>query len=395
MLALFEDVIKYYDEDSWRRYFSVDVAEFYSSVEGLLRLRRELVEELTSDSVGNLITKSNIYMEILFGGLRVSESKPLTDNALALFYKNVFGVGLKDEDLRKVVTRLREGLTLEKAAEDMHCTVENTSILEILQDTSLKLEAVYKSLRGVVEKPKPKEYKLNTSTIGLEAMQDVLNAGKKLLPLYNPLSFFIISIYSIPKFYATEAYTKLFEKDTQSLLKKYGIHITKLVEPDLPDEKIRSEREVVGLEDDCVGDLIRKVILNIYLLFQHEILRHFFTIEDEFNKYINICANKLKVSIVVEKFSDVIYALKNVGSEANALNVIRNMNLKISNYKFYYGDGSVVGGEVKIKYRGRESAMNYTKFFAFLAPQMFLGLAWVRPYTSAKEFYWLCTLGWE
>ncbi|MDK6028893.1 hypothetical protein QPL79_05910 [Ignisphaera sp. 4213-co] len=388
---MFEDVIKYYDEDSWRRYFSVDVAEFYSSVEGLLRLRRELVEELTSDSVGNLITKSNIYMEILFGGLRVSESKPLTDNALALFYKNVFGVGLKDEDLRKVVTRLREGLTLEKAAEDMHCTVENTSILEILQDTSLKLEAVYKSLRGVVEKPKPKEYKLNTSTIGLEAMQDVLNAGKKLLPLYNPLSFFIISIYSIPKFYATEAYTKLFEKDTQSLLKKYGIHITKLVEPDLPDEKIRSEREVVGLEDDCVGYLIRKVILNIYLLFQREILRHFFTIEDEFNKYINIYANKLKVSIVVEKFNDVIGALKNVGSKANALNIIKDMNLMISNYEFYYGEGSVVGGEVKI----RDYGVNYTKFFAFLAPQMFLGLARVRPYTSAKWFDWLCTLGWE
>ena len=75
---------------------------------------------------------------------------------------------------------------------------------------------------------------------------------------------------------------------------------------------------------------------------------------------------------------------------------------KIRNYQFYYSyefgsnpyyRGKIVGGEVKIGYEGRYS-LNYTEFFAFLAPQMFLGLAYVRSVCN-NEFAWLCTLGWE
>lgn len=397
-----KEVIKYYDDDSWKKYFSIDVAELYRSVEGLLTLREKLVQELTSDSVSNLISKSNVYREMLFGGFRADESKPLADNALASFYRDVLGIGLKNEDLSLVITRLKEGLALEQATEDIYCTERNTPILERLQDISSKLKAVYKNLRGVIEEPRPKEYELKTSTIGLEALLDVLNAGKKLLPLYNPLSFFIMSIYSVPKFYIAETYTKLFEEDTQSLLRKYGIYIIKLLEPDLPDEKIRSEREIIGLEDNCVGYLIREVILDIYSLFQNETLKRFFAIEDEFNKYVKAYVSKLKESIVVERFMHVINTISSAGQTTE--NYDPKGRCKIRNYQFYYSygfgsdsyyRGKVVGGEVKIGYEGRYS-LNYTEFFAFLAPQMFLGLAYVRPIgIGSKEFMWLCTLGWE
>ena len=394
------EVIKYYDDGSWKKYFSVDVAELYGSVEGLLTLREKLVQALTSDSVGNLISKSNIYREILFGGFRVDDSKPLVDNALASFYRDVLGIGLKNEDLSLVITRLKEGLTLERATEDIYCTEKRDAlILERLQDISSKLKAVYKNLRGVIEEPKPKEYEVKTSTIGLEALLDVLNAGKKLLPLYNPLSFFITSIYSVPKFYITEIYTKLFEENTQSLLRKYGIYIIKLLEPDLPDEKIRSERGIIGLEDNCVGHLIREVFLDIYSLFQNETLKRFFTIEDEFNKYVEAYASKLKESIVIDRFTHVINMISSTDLTEN---YDPKGRCKIRNYKFYYSHGfgsysgfrgKIVGGEVKIGHEGRYS-LNYTEFFAFLAPQMFLGLAYARPF-GTKEFMWLCTLGWE
>ncbi len=395
---MFEELIKYYDDNSWKKYFNIDMAELYSSVEGLLALRNKLEQELTSDSIGKLVSKSNVYKEILFGGFRTNEFKPFTSNALALFYRNVLGIGLGDEDLSLVITRIKEGLTLESATEDIYCTEKSTPVLERLQDISSKLKAVYKNLRGVIEEPKPKEYELKTSAIGVEALRDVLNAGKKLLPLYNPLSFFIISIYSIPKFYVAEAYTKLFEEETQLLLKKYGIHMVKLLEPDLPDEKIRSEREIIGLEDNCVGYLVREVILDIYSLFQNEVLKTFFAIEDEFNKYVGTYASKLKESIVVDRFVHVINTIK---SASRTENYDPKGRCKIRNYQFYYScqfgsssfcRGKIVGGEVKIDDKG----LNYTEFFAFLAPQMFLGLAYARPIDAGtREFMWLCTLGWE
>jgi len=399
VLVLLEEVIRYYDEVSWKKYFNIDIAGLYGAVEGLLTLRGKLVQELTSDSVSNLISKSDVYKEILFGGFRANESKPFADNALALFYRDVLGVGLKNGDISLVTTRIKEGLTLEQATEDIYCTERSTPIFEKLQDISSKLKAIYKSLRGIIEEPKPKEYELKTSTIGVEALLDVLNAGKQLLPLYNPLSFFIMSIYSIPKFYVVEAYTKLFEEDIQSLLRKYGIYIIKLLEPDLPDEKIRSEREIIGLDDGCVGYLIRELILDIYSLFQNETLKKFFAIEDEFNKYVEAYASKLKESIVIDRFTHVINMISSTDLTEN---YDPKGRCKIRNYKFYYSHGfgsysgfrgKIVGGEVKIGHEGRYS-LNYTEFFAFLAPQMFLGLAYARPF-GTKEFMWLCTLGWE
>ncbi|RLF23477.1 MAG: hypothetical protein DRN15_05930 [Thermoprotei archaeon] len=93
---MLEETIKYYEEASWERYFNIYLAELYSSVEGVLKLREELVKELTSAPVSELISKSDIYKEILFGGFRADESKPFADNALALFYKRILGVETLD-----------------------------------------------------------------------------------------------------------------------------------------------------------------------------------------------------------------------------------------------------------------------------------------------------------
>jgi hypothetical protein len=302
--CLLEETIRYYDEDSWQKYFAQDLAELYSTLEGLLKLRDEIINKLQSDTVGNLIKESNIYKEILFGGFRADENKPFVDNALALFYKNILGIGLGDRDISIIIGRIKEGLPLETATEDIHCcTIEQTTkIIEILREMSSRLKSIYKKLSNVIEEPKPKEYKITSSTVGLMAFRDLLNAAKKLLPLYNPLSFFIMSLYSVPKFYVAEAYEKLFDQQVQNVLEKYDIRLIKLLEPDIPDEKIRGERLVIGLQDGSVGHLIRDIILWIYALFQHNAVKQFFNIEDEFNKYVSIYINKLKESIVTNEF---------------------------------------------------------------------------------------------
>ncbi len=383
--------INYYFEDAWQKYFSVDLAEFYSRITGFLNLRDSVVQQISDRTVGELIKESELWKSVFFGGFTADESEPYYENALAKFYDEVFGIRV--DNIGAIISRLKEGSTLESATEDIKPTIkEETPVLRKLSELKPKLETIYKILRNVVDKPDVKEYEIRDSFFGLNALRDVLNAGKKLLPLYNPLSFFVMSIYSIPKFYAQEAYPELFEEDAKRLLEKYDIRIVKLLEPDLPDEKIRSERAVIGLAKDCVGYLLREIILDIYSLFQIESLAKFFNIEDEFAKFVKINAGKLKQSIVVSQFSNVIDKIKRAGYSRTYFRP--NGECKILDPFTFYHRGwlSEIGsGIVKLRY---DLNLNYTEFFAFLAPIMFLGLAYARP-ISEKEFDWCCLLGWE
>ncbi len=241
-MSEFDQLISYYDDNAWKKYFSIDLAGLYRSVKGLLALREELRKGLTSDTVGNLISNSETYKGILLGGFRPDAKQPFTENSLALFYKKVFGIGISDEDLTKIITRLREGDSIEEASVDINVKVEDTPVITRLQKLQAKLELIYTSLRGVVGRSEPKNYNPEDPLAGVEALGEVLNAGKKLLPLYNPLSFFIMSIYSVPRFYIKEIYRELFNDKTRQILEKYGIKIVKLLEPELTNKKLREER---------------------------------------------------------------------------------------------------------------------------------------------------------
>ena len=190
-MSEFDKAIHYYDDNVWKRYFSIDLAEFYRNVKGLIVLRDKLRNELISDTVGNLVSKSETDRAILLGGFRADGKQPFTENSLALFYKKVFGIGIGDEDLIKVITRLKEGETIEEASLDIRVKVEETPVITRLKKLLAKLELIYTILKGVVERPEPKNFNSKDPLSGVEALGEVLNAGKKLLPLYNPLSFFI------------------------------------------------------------------------------------------------------------------------------------------------------------------------------------------------------------
>lgn len=395
---MYDKQIEYCSDDAWQRYFNIDLGEFYRCVNGFLNLRDLVIQQISDKTVGQLIEESSIWRDVFFGGFTADESNPYYENALAKFYDECFGIGV--ENINSIISRLKEGSTLESATEDIKPRIkEKTQIVEKLNELCPKLESIYKMLKGIVDKPDAKEYRIDDSLFGLNALKDVLNAGKRLLPLYNPLSFFIMSIYSIPRFYVEEAYPKLFKDETKKVLEKYDIRIIKLLEPDLPDEKIRNERAIVGLSNGCVGYLIRDIILDIYSLFQINSLAKFFNVEDEFAKFIKINAGKLKQSLVVDQFSDIINKIK----ETEYTKYLEPQRCKVSNhFKFYYAynygqsssyRGKIESGIVGIGYEG-DKKLNYTEFLAFLAPVMFLGLAYVRP-ISEKEFTWCCLLGWE
>ncbi len=409
-MSEFDQLISYYDDNAWKRYFSIDLAELYRSVKGLLALREELRKRLSSDTIGKLISNSETYRSILLGGFRPDAKQPFTENSLALFYKRVFGIGISDEDLTKIITRLREGDSIEEASLDINVKVEDKPVIMRLQKLQAKLELIYTSLKGVIERPESKNYNPEDPLGGVKALGEVLNAGKKLLPLYNSLSFFIMSIYSVPRFYIKEIYHELFNDKTRQVLEKYGIKTVKLLEPELTNRKLREERQIIGLKRGSVGSYIREVIIDLYDLFQKEILFRFYNnIEDELNKYIDEYINKIRGSVIPDQFTNVINAVRLRGScladASSACYDGRSYNCRgiIKKYKVCYSSYSakVSGGSIDLREFTRSGyivsdKVNYTEFFACLAPQMFSGLAYIEPVSeNSQEFNWMCILGWE
>ncbi|WP_168371303.1 hypothetical protein [Pyrodictium occultum] len=403
---MLDEKIKYYEEDSWKHYFNNDLANLYASVEGFINLREEIKANLEGRPISSIINEKPFYKSVFFGGLQGKEDKPFVDNALARFYWEVLGIGIDRDAISTIIARMKDGLTLESAITDISCSVVSTNIVLRLSELYSKLQAIFKMLRGVVEKPAPKRIEVKDESFGLEALRSILNAGKAILPLYNPISFFVNSLYSIPYFYAKEAYPKLFEESTINLLKKYGLQLVDLLEPDVPDNKIREERKIIGWADGSVGVLIREVILDVYSLFSMDVVSSFFNIENEFYKYVRSCIDLLRGSIVKDLFSNVISKIESVSSTESLDEKGRCQLPPRSGLTFRYSvgygkhdgyHGVIKGGEVGIgfghDFEHKEYKMSYSEFIAFLAPQMLLGLAYIRPITK-NRFSWLCITGW-
>lgn len=401
---MLDDRVKYYEEETWKRYFNNDLANLYASVEGFISLREEIKADLEGKLVNSIINERSFYRNVFFGGLQGKEDKPFVDNALARFYWEVFGIGLNRVAASTIISRMKDGLTIESAAADVSCSVVSTDVVSRLSELFSKLQAIFKMLSGVVEKPSPKKIKIEDENFGLEALKSVLDAGKAILPRYNPTTFFVNSLYSIPYFYAKEAYPRLFEESTIVLLKKYGLKLTDLVEPDIPDERIREERRIIGWTDGSVGALVREVVLDVYSLFSMDVISSFFNVEDEFNKYVRSCIDQLRGSVVKDLFSDVILKIDSASSTQH-LDEKGRCRLS-SDFRFRYSDkygkdeyyqGVIRGGEVGIgsgnNFEEKRYKMSYSEFIAFLAPQMLLGLAYIRP-TAKDRFSWLCMMGW-
>jgi len=380
-----EEKIKYFEEEAWEKYFG-ELAQLYTNVSAVLEARDLIIAESMDRTVGSLIRENPMWKEIFFGGM--SRDGDFEKNALAKFYGDCLGIKIDSNSLQKIVSRIREGINLESASDDVKPSVEEPPVVKLLREIKKTLRVVFRQLGRDIPEISVKEISDSRSAVSL--MENVLNSGKKFLPLYNPLSFFIMSIYSVPKFYVREIYTELFDEEVQKVLEKYDVRIVDLIYPDLPDEKIRKDRNVVGLEKDCVGWTIYNLILMLYRLFQNESLKEFFSIEDEFNKYLEIYADKLRESIMIDQFSDVI----NVIRRGHYYKSFYGLKLKdpFGRYPYYssYEKGTIEGGNVKIE----SYTLSYTKFLAFMTPVTFLGFGYIRP-VSEKEFTWGCILGWE
>ncbi|MCD6373804.1 MAG: hypothetical protein J7L37_09750 [Thermococcus sp.] len=361
---MIEERIPYHDEKAWEEYIA-QLSHLYVKIEGVLRLRNWLFEEAGDRTVDVLLRENKIWEKVLFGGLK---EDGIEKNGLARFYSEVLGFGITKEDMERIVSYLKEGIDLESASSGVKPKlIETADFIDLLRSMKRSLTEIFNELGR--KPPAVGEVSLSSPTTGPQVVGELLTAAKELLPLFNPMSMFIVSLRSTPRFYLEKSYSRLFNEDVQEFLRQYGIVLEDVILPDLPLERERKRRAVVGLKPGTVGHRIYEVIIKCYRLFQIQGLGNFFGVEDEFEKYLKVYSERLKDTIPLDELRNVYRAITSSYSYNDDFN-----SLRVSDpFRVYKAEATIEGGNLKSKLWWEP--VSYTEFIAFIAPLAFCGFA--------------------
>ncbi|MFP3282239.1 MAG: hypothetical protein RXR39_04550 [Caldivirga sp.] len=399
--------VNYRNEDWWREFFTKDFAEFYSSLKGLLNARGALLSELSGDLAQVLAdpNKRDLALRILLGGVkdecveqgkieRNVERDCIPPGSAAHFYRYVLGVGLgKDiySDLSET-TRLvqiigRKGL--EKIGDErLGMLISSYSsepypyVMGTISEINKLAESIYNRLRRVIpelESANPVNYDYRDL---VKAFEDFLNKGIKLLPLYNPFTFFIQSLRSTPKPYLKIMYCdELFSNPIRNLMSKYGIELVKILDPNLGIPSLDDELAVIGHKDGSVGDLLTRLIWSIYEL-TYKLKQLGYPVNDELDE----------LKEYVSKYRGYLDEFANNASDIIATNVKLKCGHQLSL--------EAHGGLMRLMDNGRYDVMSfnepcdfmlkkgketwsatidirYERFLEVFSQLLFLGVAWI------------------
>ncbi len=397
--------VRYWDESWWQGFFTKDLAEFYASLNGLLRAREALLKELSGDLAQVLADprRRDLALRVLFGGLdegcleKIEQGANIdciTPGKAAHFYKYVLGVGLGkgvSSDLtesRGLLKTLRS-MSLDKLAKEklgLSINDYGSEVMSAITEMKKLTDEVYNKVRQTVQvKQVQTDYGFDLA----KAFEDFLNKSVKLLPLYNPFTFFIQSLRSTPRPYLNAMYCDLlFADSVKSLMSKYGVELTKILGPDLSPQSLNDELAVVGHKDGSVGDLIVKLIQKIYDM-TYKLNALGYPVNDELKEYV-----KAKY----EEKTSTGDSIKELVSGAN--DVFNIYNMKIENryccctccaytsrgilYFIWSSEGASYR-ELTCKLLNRELSCSigfkdkivYERFLEVLSPLLFLGIAWI------------------
>ncbi|RLG74413.1 MAG: hypothetical protein DRO14_05720, partial [Thermoprotei archaeon] len=128
------------------------------------------------------------------------------------------------------------------------------------------------------------ERRIRNADEGIDKITELLNNAISILPQYEPLSFFIWSLWSAVDYYAEEYYPKLRNRETKDLLTQLGFTL----EPQLTIGAIK----VIGLRGIAIG--IIGAILSAYRLTQLSNVTKYFSVNDAFTEYVNNAWSSVK-----------------------------------------------------------------------------------------------------
>jgi hypothetical protein len=375
--------VKYREESWWQEFFTKDLVEFYASLQGLRNARDALLKELSGDVAQVLADpqRRDLALRVLFGGLdeacleeiRISRY-PYPDcikaRTAAHFYRDVLGIRLReqlDEDWKergRLLNLLKikgfEEIGKEKLEDSIN--IFDTSIMKYLSEMNDIVNKIYKNQVQQVQA----DYGLDL----VKAFEDFLSKSIKLLPLYNPFTFFIQSLRSTPRPYLSIMYgEELFSDPVRNLMRKYGVELTKILDPGLYVQSKNDELAIIGHKDGSVGKLIDELVQKIYdVTSKLNSYGYHVSDEDEYKKYVKAKYNEeISAGYTLEKLmteADFDYKKYCQGRYI----VVERGVVKTYEREF-------VRDEFKIR---DETTIEYERFLELFSPLLFLGIAWIK-----------------
>jgi hypothetical protein len=378
--------VRYWDESWWQEFFTKDLAEFYASLNGLLRAREALLKELSGDVAQVLADpqRRDLALRVLFGGLDENCLEKIRQGGYvdcikagtaAHFYREVLGIGLgkyRDDDLKecKGLLNLLKTMSFEEIGKEklgISINVYEHSVMNNLFEMKKIVDEIYFKIKQVIQVQQVQEdYDLDL----VKAFEDFLNKSIKLLPLYNPFTFFIQSLRSTPRPYLSIMYgEELFSDPVRNLMRKYGVELTKILDPGLYVQSKNDELAIIGHKDGSVGKLIDELVQKIYdVTSKLNSYGYHVSDEDEYKKYVKAKYNEeISAGYTLEKLmteADFDYKKYCQGRYI----VVERGVVKTYEREF-------VRDEFKIR---DETTIEYERFLELFSPLLFLGIAWIK-----------------
>jgi len=264
--------VEFWDESTWVRYFRDELGAFYSALAGFLEARWEVSYRLSQDLAQVLRGgDKELVLQILLGGVKqecvdkgVVEHSCFPENSAARFFREKLGFEVSLDALNKLINALKAGKMPQELGK---ITDHETDVVKTLMEVKKLLDEVYRRIPVEVV---PKRYEVRDARDLVVAYEEVLNAGLKLLPLYNPFTFFLNSLRLTPKPFLRLMYgERLFDGGVAALMEEYGVKIGLRIAPGLGKE-LDEELGLYGHEKDTVGDLVTRVIDKLYRIYGND-----------------------------------------------------------------------------------------------------------------------------
>ncbi len=207
--------VEFWDKSTWVRYFREELGAFHAALAGFLKARQEVLGRLSGDLAQILRGGDReLALQILLGGVRqecvdrgVIEPSCFPESSAARFFREKLGFEASLDALNKLINALKACKMPQELG--VRIAERETYVINNLKEVKRLLDEVYRRMPVEVA---PKRYEVRGARDLVVAYEEVLNAGLRLLPLYNPFTFFLYSLRLTPKPYLRLMYgERLFD----------------------------------------------------------------------------------------------------------------------------------------------------------------------------------------
>jgi hypothetical protein len=368
-------MIKYWDKDAWKRYFSEDLGSLYRSCNEVVAISRFLKGKVDGRLLSDVLSEEALS-KVLLGGLR--EDGTYDESGLAVFCNRFFGTWI--DKLDEFIGRLKAGMAWQEAVEGLTGTCKSTMFLDTLSKVSGSLEYIMRQLdaKGFVKIETPKidvEEIMKDPKAICEKVREFIQACLSVSPNYNPYTFFITSLYRITRRYLESAYPRLKDGDTFSFVREL-LGLSEIIALQVPNERIVHEYTIWGFTKGSIGcEIVENLVNSIWDLTELDVVQKYFNVKSERKLYLERAIEAWgKATPRGKDWSDAVAFIHNAGRfSSGKLGVLRLDNpyprvLSQEGFNFPL-DGIVM--------RSGTYAIPFTKFIDYISPQLFLNVGLV------------------